>query len=161
MPLKNMDLVDKVKKFGKKIGLAGVLGSSFYLSGCGPVLMGLGAGTPGPQGAALSAFGAGVTQLEAAEAGKSDVKQNVYVNGGGNGGNRNSVRENHSDIIDGQNKFFTCNYFKGDLNGNELLDKIEFEGFGKNKFYKSEEISLSWLVYNRSGANLILELFGP
>src|SRR3989338_10672669 len=79
MPLKNMDLVDKVKKFGKKIGLAGVLGSSFYLSGCGPVLMGLGAGTPGPQGAALSAFGAGVTQLEAAEAGKSDVKQNVYV----------------------------------------------------------------------------------
>src|SRR3989338_885855 len=91
--MKSMGLIDILKASGKKIGLAGVLGSSVYLSGCGPVLMGLGAGTPGPQGADLSAFGAGVTQLEAAEAGKSDVKQNVYVGNGGN--NRENGQANN------------------------------------------------------------------
>lgn len=79
-----MGLINKIKLESKKLALAGILG----ISGCGPVLMGIGAAAPGTRGAVISAFGAGYTQLEAekieaegrkeaTELEKDEIKQKV------------------------------------------------------------------------------------
>ncbi len=172
-----MNLIDKIsqlKEKGKKIALAGLVGSLGYLSnGCGPALTGMGVIRGGAEGAAVAAFGQGVTQLEAAERGKSEVKQEVRVYGNGNENvnqqedyqpivlNRVSEGVYRGVIPTGRlsNRFFTSNYFKGDLNNNGNSENYEYEGYGKKIFKRDEKVSFTAFIYNKKGSIVNFILF--
>lgn len=150
-----MTLIEKIKENGKRLALAGLLG----ISGCGPALMGIGAAGAvrgDALGVAVQAFGAGVTQLEAAEKGKTQV--NVNANQTGNSGQEAKqivyikVPE-ENDVIQNapifNNYFFECNNYIGDLNNN-LCDLNNFIGI-KNIFSKNEQITFVFGIARGEG----------
>ena len=120
-----MGLTDKLYQFkekGKKLALVGLVGSLGYLSGCGPALTGMGVIRGGTEGAAVAAFGQGITQIEAAKAGKDEVNQEVRV----------------YDSVDSKNNsnneksfYFLCNEIR-DVDGNGRRDyPYDFKGIKK------------------------------
>lgn len=115
-----MALKDKLRKAGIGLGLAGVLGAS----GCGATIAGLGVLRGNP---AAVAFGQGITALEAAEAGKTQVNIN-----GGNG-------QNTQNTLFGNLIIVSCNYIR-DFNLNGFLDYPEDYVGIKRGFYPEERI---------------------
>lgn len=61
---------------------------------------------------------------------------------------------------DGENEegYFSANYFRGDENGNKLMDTSEFDGFDKRVFGKDEKVCFCANVRGREGKKLTFRL---
>lgn len=158
-----MALINKLRKNTKKmrgLALAGIVGSSLYLSGCGATISGLGVLRGNPAAVAL---GHGITALEAAEIEAEGRRDAARIR---NEKNSNATMQTGQlflrvlRFIGGpDNQFFTYNYFRGDLNQNGYAEVEEYAGFNKSEFDISENSFIRGEIYNRQGATLTIEIF--
>jgi len=133
-------LIQKIKR----CCLESIIGGSLILSsGCavGPLISGLGAMQPDPRiGAGMYAFGQGYTQIEAANAGKSENVVHVHV----------PQQNNNVGSSLPQNYVFAFNKWE-DLNGDDICSLDEFFGRGKTVFTPDETVRFCLYRGHKSG----------
>ena len=139
----------RVSDLVRVLGGVAVIGGAGVLYGCGAMTSAVGVQQGRPE---LVAFGEGLTQLEAAERGRSDVSQTTNVYGNSNNNQRNSGGGRLRNII------VTCNFYKGDINGTGFTELEDLEN-PKGTFSVGEPIGIvacfDWL----QGQTLTIEIY--
>jgi len=162
-----MSLIKKLAQKGKCLALAG----SVYLAGCAPM-------TPDEQqkrDERLLMLGLGYAsiteedpQKSAAMGLTSQILRDYDVAREGRSKTNITLVQEAAPIVPKRieiprNSFFTCNYFRGDLNNNGNSEPEEFEGYRKKTFDSNEKINMIFLIKYPFHFKKILSLkvYGP
>lgn len=163
-----MNLINKIMKAGKSFALAG----SVLLAGCAPM-------TPDElQRAEERMLMLGFDLNALYNENLTPEQRTAFGNTGeliryelamGNGNNveiinlpdKQSVKRYESleeywenNMKNSPNKFFTCGYYKGDLNVNGKCDADEFHGYNQNEFCVKEDFSFFSEIHFREGSRI-------
>ncbi len=132
----------------KKLGATGIISLASLVSGCGAMISANGVMRNNPS---MVELGRGIGQLEAAQMNKSEVNQTNNNYGGSDGQNGQRELPRLKNII------MTCNFYKGDVNGNGYTDFQDLEN-SKGIFDSGEPIEVVALFDWLQGQRLELSI---